>query len=66
MSNELFNYIRHAIGEKSTVVIPLSEIEKLGGEDWLLEISAHAEQLKIEVMPHPSDMSLVVVERNAP
>lgn len=48
------------------MVIPLSEIEKLGGEDWLLEVSAHAEQLKIEVMPHPSDMSLVVVERSAP
>lgn len=66
LANELFNYIRHAIGEKSTVVVPLSEIEKLGGDDWLLEISAHAEQLKIEVMPHPTDISLLVVARNAP
>lgn len=63
MTIELYNYIRHALGDKSTVVVKISEVEKLGGEDWLLEIAAQAEQLKVQITPHPKDRSLIVIER---
>ena len=64
MSIELYDYLRHTLGDNASVIIRISEIEALGGEDWLLEVSAQAERLKVQVMPHPQDFSLIVVERD--
>jgi len=66
MTTPLHNYIKHALGEKPSAVIRISEIEALGGEDWLLEVAAQAEQLKLQVMPHPQDTALILIERETP
>src|SRR5690606_12957161 len=66
MTTPLHHYIKQALGEKTSAVIRISEIEQLGGEDWLLEVSAQAEQLKLQVMPHPQDTTLVLIERERP
>ena len=63
MTTALYNHLQQALGEKKSVAIGISEIEVLGGEDWLLEVAAHAEELKLQVMPHPKDLSLILIQR---
>jgi len=64
MTAPLYTYLQQVLGEKPFVVIRISEIEQLGGDDWLLEVAAQAEELKLQVMPHPKDASLVLIERD--
>lgn len=66
MTTPLYNYLQQALGEKPSVSMRISEIEGLAGEDWLLEVAAHAEELKLHVMPHPKDVSLIIIQRQDP
>jgi len=64
MSTELYVDLKSALGARKSITVPIKDIERTIGDDWLLELSAQAHQLNARVDPHPTNASLVSVTRN--
>lgn len=46
MSNELYAALRDVLDDKPSAEIPIKELERIAGDDWLLEVNAQAQQLE--------------------
>lgn len=56
--------LRTALGQKKSITIQIQDIEKIMGDDWLLEFSAQAQELGLRVDPHRTDPALLSVTRS--
>ena len=65
MNTKLRDYIRERVNHSSSVMVPISELERIAGEDWLLEVVTEAQSLQLRVSPHARDDSFVVIERES-
>jgi len=65
MQAKLRHYIREKLGNSRSINVPISELEQIAGDDWLLEVVAQAQSLQLRVTPHARDDSLVLIERES-
>jgi len=63
MEKEVNFDLRNALGQKKSITLKVDQIEKIMGEDWLLEFSAQAQELGARIDPHHADPSLISVTR---
>lgn len=61
-SKPLFD-LKSALGNRKSITVQISEIETIIGDDWLLELSAQADELGARIDPHHTDTSIVEVTR---
>ncbi|NYT35576.1 hypothetical protein ERD78_01725 [Allopusillimonas soli] len=49
------------MNDKPSAEIPIEKLERIAGDDWLLEVAAQAQQLHADAEPHPTKKALIVV-----
>jgi len=63
MKNALRDLLYAALGNKQSATISLLDIERVGGEDWLLDVNEQALRLNARIEPHAKDLSLATIMR---
>lgn len=63
MQAKLYELLEERLLGKQFVAMKISEIEAIGGDDWLLELNEQAMKLSAIAEPHPKDPQLVLVSR---
>jgi hypothetical protein len=64
MAISLPEFLNEQLGNKNSVIVRISDIEQIAGEEWLLEVCFAAEHLRVKVNAHPKDISLAILERD--
>lgn len=64
MKTKLYVMLEEGLVGKAFIEIPISELEAIAGDNWLLEVSEQAERLNATVQPHPKDPSVALVARS--
>jgi len=63
MSNELYLLLQQALEREASIDVPISKLQHLAGEDWLLELCTQAQKLNAIAEPHPQNLLYARITR---
>lgn len=63
MKQTLYTLLEAKLGTQSSIALSIGELEKIAGDDWLLEVNEQALKLNARAEPHQQDPSLVLIVR---
>lgn len=62
MRDDIYHLLSVALDSSQCAKVEICKLERIAGDDWLLEVSQQAMQLKAHILPHPTKPEMLIVK----